>query len=63
MTAKYKRGAPTRRRKMIADLYAVLVRAEAEVHAAEERERRLASAQDESDAALASKYRINAGRY
>ena len=61
MTAKYKRIESGRRRKMLADAYAVLVRAEADVHAAEERERRLASAAGGSDDELRDRYRIGAG--
>jgi hypothetical protein len=51
------------RRKALADAYAVLVRAEADVHAAEERERRLASADGGSDSDLRAKYSIDAGRH
>jgi hypothetical protein len=63
VTATYKRIEVTRRRKLLADAYAVLVRAEADLQAAEEREKRLARADGASDDAIRQKYGIGTGRH
>ena len=63
MTAKYTRVDSASRRRALADAYAVLVRAEADVHAAEDRERRLADSAGGSDDDLRAKYSIGSGRH